>query len=97
MHGGVAITALLALAFLLANAPFFSSRFFFLGPQKQQRPGFLLLELVLAYGLFIALGFALESYQGQASPQAWQFYAVSLCLFLSMAFPGFVLRYLLKK
>jgi hypothetical protein len=29
-------------------------------------------------------------------PQSWEFYAVSACLFIVLAFPGFVLRYLYK-
>ncbi len=89
--------ALLLLALFLANAPFFTGRFFLFGPSKAQRPGLLLLELVVAYAAFVAAGMALESYVGQRQPQAWQFYAVSASLFLSMAFPGFVWRYLLKR
>jgi hypothetical protein len=92
-----AMTALLLAAVLLANAPFVFARFLGWGANKQQRPAYLIVELLIAYGLFVAIGRALEAHYGQNAPQAWQFYAVSFCLFLSMAFPGFVWRYLLKK
>jgi hypothetical protein len=97
MGQGAAMTGLLLLALLLANAPFVFSRFLGLGANKTQKPAWLVLELLLAYGIFVVLGRAIEAYFGQNAPQAWQFYAVSLCLFLCMAFPGFVWRYLLKK
>ena len=53
-----------------------------------------LLELVLLY--FVVLGIArlLESNAGNAFNQGWQFYAVTVCLFLVLAYPGFVWRYL---
>ncbi len=91
------MSGLLLLALILANAPFVFSRFLGFGANKQQKLAWLVLELFLSYGVFIVIGRALEAHFGQNAPQAWQFYAVSLCLFLSMAFPGFVWRYLLKK
>ena len=97
MNLNSSITLLLVLGVLLANAPFCYGRFLFLGPHKWQRPGFLLLELLLAYAIFLGLGWGLEGYFGQRQAQAWQFYAVSLCLFLTLGFPGFVARFLLKK
>ena len=97
MGQSTAMSGLLLLAFLLANMPFAFPRLLGLGPDKRQHPAGLLLELALSYALLIGLGRALEQHYGQIAPQAWQFYAVSLCLFLCMAFPGFVWRYLLKK
>lgn len=91
------ITVLLLGAFLLANAPFLSARLCFVGPRKDTHPWWRVGELVFAYALFIALGKGVERYVGQSSPQAWQFYAVSACLFLTMAFPGFVWRYLVRR
>ena len=43
------------------------------------------------------IGKALEAHAGQIHPQDWEFYAVTAALFLTLAFPGFVYRYLLKR
>lgn len=91
------MSGLLLLALVLANAPFISSRFCGFGVDKRQRPILLIVELLLAYLAWVLVGRSIEAHFGQNAPQAWQFYAVSFCLFLSMAFPGFVWRYLLKK
>src|SRR5690606_17945745 len=56
-----------------------------------------LLELLTLYALVGALGFAFVAYLGSVFPQNWEFYAVTLCLFLVMGYPGFVYRYLLRK
>jgi len=56
-----------------------------------------LLELLVLYGLIGMLGFAVEANLGSVFPQRWEFYAVSLSLFLVMAYPGFVVRYLFKR
>ena len=39
----------------------------------------------------------LERRAGQIAPQGWEFYAVTGTLFLTLAFPGFVYRYLLRR
>lgn len=56
-----------------------------------------LLEVLVFYVLVGTFGFALELNLGNAFPMQWEFYAVSLALFFVMAYPGFVLRYMLKK
>jgi hypothetical protein len=40
------------------------------------------------------VGLALEQHQGQIYPQGWEFYAITGAMFLTLAFPGFVYRYL---
>ena len=50
--------------------------------------------------LYFAVGglsLALEQRLGQIYPQHWQFYAVSLAMFVVLAFPGFVMRYLVRR
>jgi hypothetical protein len=42
------------------------------------------------------LGRGLEHHLGQTSPVRWEFVAVWCCVFLTLAFPGFVWRYLRK-
>jgi hypothetical protein len=40
---------------------------------------------------------ALEARIGQNYAQGWEFYAVTLSLFATFAFPGFVWQYLLRR
>jgi hypothetical protein len=42
----------------------------------------------------VALG--LEQAAGQIYPQRWEFYATTAALFVTLAFPGFVFRYLFR-
>ena len=56
-----------------------------------------LLEVLVLYALLGALGFAFEAHLGSVFPQNWEFYAVTLSLFMVMAYPGFVYRYMLRK
>jgi hypothetical protein len=54
------------------------------------------LEVLVSYVLVGTLGKALELNLGNAFTQGWEFYAVTLALFLVLAYPGFVWRYMLK-
>ena len=56
-----------------------------------------LLELAIWYFMVGGLGLALEQHQGQIYPQGWEFYATTAALFVTLAFPGFVFRYLFKR
>ena len=97
MSMSLQIGLLIALAFLGANLPFISQRLLWLGPRKPDKSlAWRLLELVLMYVLIGAAGMALEQHAGQRAPQGWEFYAVTAALFLTLAFPGFVYRYLLR-
>jgi Na+(H+)/acetate symporter ActP len=93
-------TLLLLLALLLANTPWFSPRLFFVIPVKQQpkNVGWCLFELIVLYFVmgFIAR-YAEAMTMGQVSPQNWEFYATTACLFLVFSFPGFVYRFLWSK
>jgi hypothetical protein len=51
---------------------------------------------VFFYGLVGGAGLLLEQAYGQIAPQGWEFYAITGTLFVTLAFPGFVYRYLLK-
>ncbi len=55
-----------------------------------------LAELVVMYFLVGGIGLLLEKRLGQIAPQGWEFYAITGTLFITLAFPGFVWRYLLK-
>lgn len=50
-----------------------------------------------AYFITLLIGYLVERYvMGQVWPQGWEFYSVTLCLFLVFSFPGFVYRVLWK-
>ncbi|TCT03809.1 uncharacterized protein DUF2818 [Paralcaligenes ureilyticus] len=55
-----------------------------------------LIEVLVFYGLVGALGFAFEANIGNGFHQTWEFYVVTLSLFLVLGYPGFVFRYLLR-
>jgi hypothetical protein len=97
--------AILGLIFFAANLPWFSDKLFYLvSLNRSAKPGFsknlgwCLLELVILY--FLTGGFiwyAEHATLGQVAPQGWEFYAVTACLFLVFAFPGFVYKVLWKR
>jgi hypothetical protein len=67
-----------------------------LQPKAPKSLGVRLLELLAFYFLAGAVGLLLEKRAGQIAPQTWEFYAITLTLFVTFSFPGFVYRYLLK-
>ncbi|AEI76363.1 hypothetical protein CNE_1c10070 [Cupriavidus necator N-1] len=86
------------LALISANLPFVNQRLFALIPLRQARkPLWLrLLELIVWFAVAGAAGFAVEASLGNAFPQGWQFYAITACMMLVFAFPGFTWQYLVK-
>jgi hypothetical protein len=57
----------------------------------------IVLAVVAAYLIVGAVALFLEQTMGQIALQAWEFYAVTATMFITLAFPGFVFRYLLKR
>lgn len=87
----------IALSLLAANLPFVSQRFLLLFPLvKGKTLTIRLLELIVFYFIVGGVGSLLEQRLGQRAPQNWEFYAITACLFITLSFPGFVWRYLLK-
>lgn len=88
----------IALAVTAANLPFMNERLFgviALKGREGRKPLWMrLLELLVLYVIVGALARLLESNIGGSFSQGWEFYAVTVPLFLVLAFPGFVLRYL---
>ncbi|MBX9849070.1 MAG: DUF2818 family protein [Rhodocyclaceae bacterium] len=80
-----------------ANLPFLTQRSFLGIPcRKTDKPIHLrLLELIVLYFLLgiLTIWFESSAY-GAAYSQGWEFYAITFCLFLVLAYPGFVFRYL---
>lgn len=99
MSQTASIWLVIAAALIAANLPFVNQRWFAVGPEASQRkplPG-RLLELVVMYFVVGALALLLERRAGQIAPQAWEFYAITATLFVTLAFPGFVFRYLMRR
>ena len=97
MGSSTPIYLLIGLALVLANLPFVTRRFCLIWlPMGGKRIGWHFLELLLYFGLSLGAGMLLERQRGQISPQGWEFYAIMLALFFTLAFPGFVHRYLWK-
>jgi hypothetical protein len=86
-------------ACVAANLPFLNHRILALGPVRAPRKALWmrLIELLVFYFAVGGLALVLEGRVGQVAPQGWEFYAVTAALFLTLAFPGFVYRYLLRR
>lgn len=98
MTSATAVWVVLVLAVMAANLPFVNERLMILGPKRAPKPfAWRLLELALLGALTLAAGSLLESNLGQRAPQRWEFYAAFVCLFVTLAFPGFIWRYLRKQ
>jgi hypothetical protein len=98
MNQNAAIWLLLVLAFAAANLPFLNERVFGVFALKGAKPFVVrVVELFTLYVLVGLVGLTLERVIGNAFTQKWEFYATTFTLFLVMAFPGFVLRYLLRR
>lgn len=88
---------LLVVAVLLAaNFPFLTPGRFLGVARKCGKPFWLcLLELCIFY---LGIGLLTAWYEnyayGDVYRQGWEFYAITACLFLVLAFPGFLYRYL---
>ncbi len=102
MNQTLAIVVLIGMMALTANIPFLSERLFGLIPlrsagQPRIKSFWLrLVEVFVFYAVVVAIGFAFEAQIGNRFNQGWQFYAITLSLFLVCAYPGFVWRYLMR-
>ena len=97
MNTSGAVWLVILVALLAANLPFLNNRWLAIGPRTQDKSLWhRLAELLVFYVLVGGLGLALEQHQGQIAPQGWVFYATTGTLFLTLAFPGFVWRYLMR-
>ena len=99
MSNTASVWLVIVVAFLAANLPFANQRLLGVIALRKPKPKPLALrlaELVLMYFITGALGLLLEQRAGQIAPQRWEFYAITGALFITLAFPGFVWRYLWK-
>ena len=85
-------------ALFAANLPFMNQRLLAVIPMARTKTlAMRLAELVFFYFLVGGLGLLLEKRAGQIAPQGWEFYAVTGAVFMTLAFPGFIWRYLLRR
>ena len=97
-HVTASTLTLIAIALVAANLPFISERILFVRLPRNgvKGIGWRLLELFLLYCLVGVAAWLLESREAVPHRQGWEFYAITVCLFLVFAYPGFVARYLWK-
>lgn len=90
---------MLLVAVVLANLPFLTDRLFLVWTVSGGAKGvpWRLLELVVYYAVTGALAYLIESRMGPVHTQRWEFYAITVCLFLVFAYPGFLYRYLWRR
>ena len=104
MEGGLAGWLVIVLGLLAANLPFFNERLFGLLPLKPRPDGQRVksawlrgLELLVLYFLVGGIARVLEGSLGAVHAQTKEFYMTTVPLFVVLAFPGFILRYLRKQ
>lgn len=99
MSQQASVWLVIVLACFAANLPFVNHRILAFGPRLVTGKSLLacLAELLCLYGFVGAVAIGLERSLGQVASQGWEFYAVTVTLFLTLAFPGFVLRFLMAK
>jgi Protein of unknown function (DUF2818) len=86
---------LIIIFFIIANLPWVSDRILCVFPlQSPKKVIVRLLEMVVFYivSLLIAIAFEMK-FSGEVYPQGWEFFTITLCLFLVLAVPGVVYRY----
>ncbi len=98
MTSQTAIILLLVLAVIAANLPWISNRILFIYPPAGEKsPWARLAEWLLLYFVVGGLAMGLEQKSmGEIHTQDWEFYAITFCLFLVFALPGFIYRHELR-
>jgi len=102
MNQSAAVWLLIVLACVAANLPFINERLFAVLPVPRFPNGIKpfwvrVLEFLVWYGVIGLIGLLFERMIGNTFTQKWEFYVTALSLFVVLAFPGFVVRYLLRR
>lgn len=94
-----AVWLVILLACIGANLPFANHRVLAFGPRltPHKRLIWRFVELFVMYLVVGGFSLLLERRAGQIAPQGWEFYAISGAMFITLAFPGFVYCYLLRR
>lgn len=96
----MAVWLLIPVAFVAANLPWLSERLFFAFRPKegQKRAWQRWAEWLVLYGMVGGVAVGLEvKLTGERYGQDWEFFAVTLCLFLVFALPGFIYRHDIRR
>lgn len=95
MNLDLAVNILLITAIVLANIPFIiSNKLFLLVPVANKSIWLSIGEWFFYYLLMGIFAFLLElKAMGNVHPQDWEFYTITLFMFMIFAFPGFIYRY----
>jgi hypothetical protein len=97
MSTGFAVWLLVILAVVAANLPWFSERLFAVVQTGTKKMALRLLEWLVLYFIVGGIALGLETkLNGVRHEQGWEFYVVTLCLFLVFALPGFIYHVDLK-
>jgi hypothetical protein len=98
MNVTFAVWMVIILAVFAANMPFLNERFLAVFPIKVTLKPFWvrLIELTILYFALGLIARVMEANLGNVFEQKWEFFAITAFLFLVLAYPGFVLRYLRK-
>ncbi len=99
MSTTVATWILLIVALIAANLPWLSEKLMFIRDAGEggKRAVWRWLEWLLLYFIVGAIALGLEQkLNGEIYNKDWEFYAVTLCLFLVFALPGFIYRHDLR-
>ncbi|MBD3610690.1 MAG: DUF2818 family protein [Gammaproteobacteria bacterium] len=98
MSSTVMIWALLVIAIVAANLPWFSDKIFAIKEVENKKFSYRLLEWFSLYFLVGSIALGIETkLNGIRHDQGWEFYVVTLCLFLVFALPGFIYQIDLKR
>lgn len=90
---------LLVTAIVLANIPFILSTRLFIFIKVPHKSILIdLIEWFIYFGITGVFAYLLENKSmGHVAEQQWEFYAITLFMFIIFAFPGFIYRYNLKQ
>jgi len=95
LHG--AIITLFLVALLLANLPWLNERLFVFFAPASKKLWMCLAEWFAYFIVWLVLALGVEKkLMGEINSQGWEFYVITLCLFVVFALPGFIYRYDLR-
>ena len=97
MDVSLSSSLVIAVALVLANLPYLNESLFGVIPLKGRKGAWTrVFELLVLYFVTGAVAYALEARIGNVFTQVREFYMITVPLFVVLAFPGFVFRYLRK-
>ena len=98
MINQILVIFILVVYFVMANLPWVSDKIFFIKTTVNKSNALRWFEWLVMYGLSMLFGVLVErKIMGTISAQDWEFYVVTVCLFVVFALPGFIYCYDLKK